>query len=523
MINLMIVDDEETTRNSLMELVPWSDWGITEAHSAENGIAALALAEKFKPSILLTDIRMPKMNGIELAQRFRNLYPECEIVFLSGFSDKEYLKSAIQLHAVDYLDKPVDMEQLKTLFIAVVKKIEHAATQKVDIQYRREEIVVDVICNKTDLSVWMDRVDSGILPLTASEPFRVYTFLFNWSSATAEDEKPLIKQRILHLLNHAPSNTDLRYIAGFVGDRCLAIIANDAAAVQQAKADAFARHMLDWIQEASQGNYSLSAGCSDQTVRTDAFSLSYKAATEAARRQFYAGTNRIYFPNAAAPGCYDLDKGVYNRFKKMLRSDPPEAIIDYVNQLTEAIAGAEDPDMNKIRNLYFNHLRILFEVTMQWDAADSGDEQETTYMWREIDTRITLNELAAFLRSNIEMTMMKPESKAGGIEKIDEIKKYIASHYDSNQLSIQTIAQHTYLSQTYLCAFFKKSTGRTLNEFITALRIEKAKGLLQDRNKKLYDITTEIGLTDTNYFSTLFKKYTGSTPSEYRMKQLYES
>ncbi|SDX12644.1 two-component system, response regulator YesN [Paenibacillus sp. CF384] len=519
----MIVDDEETTRDSLMELVPWSDWGITEAHSAENGIAALALAEKFKPSILLTDIRMPKMNGIELAQRVRSLYPECEIVFLSGFSDKEYLKSAIQLHAVDYLDKPVDMEQLKTLFTAVVKKIVHAANKTVDIQYRREEMVVDVICNKTDLSVWMDRVDSSTLPLTNAELYRVYTFLFNWSSTAAEDEKTLMKQRILHLLNHTPADSDLSYIAGFVGDRRLAIIANDDDESQPERAETFARHLLNRLQEAAQGAYTLTAGCSNQTARTDEFSVLYKDASEAAKRQFYSGTNRIYFSHSAAPAGYEPDKSAYTRFKKILRSDPPESIIAYVNQMTEAIAAAGDPDTNKIRNLYFNYLRILFEVTMQWDAADSGDEQEATYMWREVDTRITLNELAEFLRSNIEMTMQKSETKAGGIEKVDEIKKYIASHYDSNQLSIQTIAEHTFLSQTYLCALFKKSTGRTINEFITELRIEKAKGLLQDRNKKLYDITTEIGLTDTNYFSTLFKKYTGSTPSEYRMKLLYES
>ena len=105
---------------------------------------------------------------------------------------------------------------------------------------------------------------------------------------------------------------------------------------------------------------------------------------------------------------------------------------------------------------------------------------------------------------------------------MDEIKKYIACHYSSNQLSIQNIAQHSCLSDTYLCAYFKKSTGRTLNEYITELRIEKAKELLRDRNLKLYEITDEVGLTDTNYFSTLFKKNTGLTPSEYRVNQLYD-
>jgi two-component system response regulator YesN len=86
-LNLIIVDDEKTTRNNLLTRIPWAELGIESVKNAANGLSALAIAENFRPSILLTDIRMPKMDGIELSKNIRQLYPDCEIIFLSGYTD----------------------------------------------------------------------------------------------------------------------------------------------------------------------------------------------------------------------------------------------------------------------------------------------------------------------------------------------------------------------------------------------------------------------------------------------------
>ena len=102
------------------------------------------------------------------------------------------------------------------------------------------------------------------------------------------------------------------------------------------------------------------------------------------------------------------------------------------------------------------------------------------------------------------------------IPRIREIINYINDNYGNNRLSLQSISESIYLSQTYLCAFFKKATGKTLNQYITEVRIEKAKEMLRDTGIKVYEIAYRVGFTDTNYFSTLFKKHVGITPSEYK-------
>jgi two-component system response regulator YesN len=96
--------------------------------------------------------------------------------------------------------------------------------------------------------------------------------------------------------------------------------------------------------------------------------------------------------------------------------------------------------------------------------------------------------------------------------------KFIRDNFANKKLSIQMIADNTYLSKTYLCSFFKKSTGKTVNEYIMEIRIEKAKELLKENRVKLYEIATNIGFNDSNYFSAIFKKYVGCTPSEFREK-----
>lgn len=111
-MKLMVVEDEKVIRNGLLKHVPWQKLGVWEVQAAENGEKALELAETFHPDIVLSDIRMPGMSGIELCRTLREKYPEIEIIFSTGYADKEYLKAAIDLHAVGYVEKPVNANLL---------------------------------------------------------------------------------------------------------------------------------------------------------------------------------------------------------------------------------------------------------------------------------------------------------------------------------------------------------------------------------------------------------------------------
>ena len=121
MYRLLLADDETATREGILEAINWRELGIGEVQSAKNGIAALEIAAEFVPDILLTDIKMPRMNGIDLAYKIRELNPDCSILIMSGYSEVDYLKSAIHLSAVNFVDKPVEIENWPNGFVNALR------------------------------------------------------------------------------------------------------------------------------------------------------------------------------------------------------------------------------------------------------------------------------------------------------------------------------------------------------------------------------------------------------------------
>jgi two-component system, response regulator YesN len=122
MLKLFVVDDEKLTREGIKESFDWEKIGVEIVGDAEDGIQALSRIEELNPDIIICDVRMPKMDGIELTRVIRSKYPQMQIIFLSGYSDKEYLKSAIKINAVDYIEKPVDDEELKEAVLRAAAK-----------------------------------------------------------------------------------------------------------------------------------------------------------------------------------------------------------------------------------------------------------------------------------------------------------------------------------------------------------------------------------------------------------------
>jgi len=111
-MELLLVEDEQYTRDGIIKFIDWKRLGIKKVYTAEDGLQGVDVARLHLPDIILADVRMPRMNGVEMARRIRTFHPDCELIFISGYSDREYLKSAIHLSALDYISKPLDLNEL---------------------------------------------------------------------------------------------------------------------------------------------------------------------------------------------------------------------------------------------------------------------------------------------------------------------------------------------------------------------------------------------------------------------------
>ena len=112
-MKLLIVDDEKLTREGIISSIAWESLGVSEVYQADDGVRGLELAKEIEPDIVLSDVRMPRMDGIEMSSRLKELFPNINIVFMSGYSDKEYLKAAIRLKAISYVEKPIDPQEIE--------------------------------------------------------------------------------------------------------------------------------------------------------------------------------------------------------------------------------------------------------------------------------------------------------------------------------------------------------------------------------------------------------------------------
>ena len=212
----------------------------------------------------------------------------------------------------------------------------------------------------------------------------------------------------------------------------------------------------------------------------------------------------------------EFDRNLFSAFKDHLRNEDYTAAPDLIRDLTRAVAASGDLDVNRIKNIYFHLLLIIFEAALEQGLIDPLHDQQQNYIWHEIEENKTLNALSQYVLLCLQNIFGRPgETDAAG-RKTGEIKRFIRDRFADRELSIQAVGSHVYLTPTYLCAFFKKSTGKTVNEFITETRLEKARELLKDDRIKLYEVATRVGFSDVNYFSTLFKRYLGCTPTEYR-------
>ncbi len=531
MLKLIIVDDEKTTRDSLEAYIPWKELGIDAVSTAKNGLAALELAEKSAPDIIISDVRMPKMDGIELAMTVRSRYPQCKIIFLSGYSDKEYLKSAINLKAVSYIEKPIQIDEIKSVVSETVALCKEEEQQKAHADKLnsilnenepliRQEIALELIKDNPDITSLSAKYEDLFGIIKSCQSFGVFSISINWDRIVSNDTRLDCKRQLLKLFS---GNTDFSFhsLPGFTEDNIMAII---AAKVHETDYTNYqiALKLSEELTSPSKGLFTFTIGIGPVSADFSALQASWSCACFAVQKQFYCDSKNIFEYTERSGSSFEADKNIFSEFKSILKKQDLKGAGNIIASVTKSAAAKMDSDINSVKNTFFNLLLIIFEVARENHFINKTRDSEKKYIWQEIDATKTLSSLSRYVTSHLEAVLAPVNDKDSINRKIHVIMKYVHEHYAENGLTIQAIAQNVYLSQTYLCAFFKKSTGKTLNEYITEVRIEKSKELLSNIDIKLYEVATSIGFTDANYFSTLFKKYTGCTPSEFRERVYHD-
>lgn len=515
-MHILIADDEELTRNGIISSIDWKALGISKIDSADDGFHALECVKGTPVDILLTDVRMPRMDGIELSRRLRQQNPDCPIIFMSGYSDKEYLKAAINLKAVSYVEKPfVTSEIFEALSEAV------ALVKKLRLQRESNQFFLQETSSKLALALTQpgacDKLESAAKELLDNfAPDQYFTTLIirtdRLFSVTDNDLHAFFAQIRQRLSSHGMDELHTMKHASHV------IIHLHSSKKPEPKM------LLDICHQIR--NMLLAGGITqfhmilgDPVKGCQNAYRSYNNAVLLLQSAFFAPCGSICTPfeNGSVVSMSWLHQ-FPDRFDQVLSDKDQDAACGICDELRQTLYGNRNLLPNQARDLYYKLFMVLSQQQYESKISALTDSLAKSPLER-INNCASFDELHLLLSNAVKQYFEALHAAVPDSSTLFLIKDYISSNYSDSSLSIKDISEHVHLSSSYLCTVFKTETGQTLNQYLTQFRIEKAKQLLLDPRNKISEIAALVGYCDSNYFGKAFKKVVGLSPSEYREKE----
>jgi Response regulator containing CheY-like receiver domain and AraC-type DNA-binding domain len=527
MIRLLIVDDEQATRDGLLNHVDWRDLGVDIVKTADDGLQALQISDSYKPDIVLTDVKMPRMDGIQFAMKLKERLPQCIILFLSSYAEKEYLKSAIHLKALDFLEKPVNLSTIQEHIRAAVqvcnnerelRKAEMEIRNGNELLRHEQQALYWIAPHNNDDNV--SKINAGIEMPPGSAIATAIVKLHNLTDSDFrivqahkyELIETIIKQFAVFGLETRSGFKDAQHLIIHAYSKKLAApeeLVNPLALVRTDLQALIKKQLFTFI------------GIGLLVHRPERLLESYHTAAVAVQRQFFSGYNQItvYNERSTPPANTDYEDELSAVFSSCLEEEKHEAANEALTRITTTLKENEDYLVNNAKNVYFALLLTLFRIADKKKVQLSEAQDDKEYLWSVLFRFNTLQETVNYTEEKLNYFFEQLRSKSTGGSNSNRIFKFIHDNYKDADLSIKSIADYLFLTPNYLSLQFKKETGTTINQYITEYRIEKAKEYLADRRFKLYEIAALVGIQDANYFAKTFKKVTGLTPSEFKEKR----
>ncbi|WP_339279832.1 response regulator [Paenibacillus sp. FSL W8-1187] len=524
MLNVLIVDDELLMRIGLKSLINWEEEGFRITGEAANGKEALELAEAAAPDLIVTDIKMPVMDGLELIREVQRDRPDCQYVILSCLDEFHYAQEAIRLGAADYLIKS-DMKSSQLLRVLdVVKKRAAKTTRKEmdgmppgsvkeSIEYLKETLFKEVIsgykgerdiaANRESLRI---RVQDGPMLLAK---FRIDRFEYLRRKYVEQDEK-LLRYAILNILEEIiPRQRQKEIIVMNSAEYVLLMEWLDDGPPQEFE------KLVDKIQEAMNDflNLTMSIGAS----KADGYKGTRKAFQEADEALddlfFSSGNGLVYYDRPRKKErCIQrfVWKGAALRSFRQDAELGSETALAFLEELKEQLREG-GYTKQAARSAY---IRVLGLISSCFPVLPDSDEDGLNVyekLLREERLEGLHRTVVDYLNSCRSLLTDKelPRSYA---EQACEMMRQLYTE----DISLQFVAEKINVNASYLSRIFKRETGVNFVGYLTRLRMEKAKAMLRENRLKVYEVAERVGYPNTAYFSKLFKKHCGMTPEEFR-------
>lgn len=504
MIRLLIVDDEKTIRNGLAFAVPWNEHGYIVVYTAKNGIDALHFMKTHYADIIISDIKMPRMDGLTLQKEIRKKYPQLPFIFISGYEDFTYAQAALKNGAFSYILKPID---------------------------------VDELLQEVDRACEVYHLQSENMPLKQIIDRNFFGLEKKWDFTDYEHLEESCMSNYFCIINIRCQHTDMHsqlFLVAFQ-EKIQQILVKCFTIPNCALVESSSRGIIFCVMNTSQDalKYAIYQFVQTLTSQLKEYSTTLFGVWTGG---IYRGIDRLidsyvesfdnnsfrYFNqhhDLAVPDSVFFD--VYSQLfgsedliiSFLLQNHVSEAKLYLEEQkdyITAQQLSVEDSRLY-LRHLLYRYIKALLDIN---PSIELPPEIQSYGLFAFMNTPQMFQKLYEYF--DMIQTQIKPISTVSSSNNIKTVKHYIQENYADPYLSLSTIAAHISLNASYLCTEFTKSENMTLSSFITNVRIEHAQNLLLYSEMRIADISLAVGYLNATYFSTTFKKVTGQTPSEFR-------
>lgn len=533
MYKLLIVEDERAIAQGIAKSNPWEEWGFQVSGICSNGEEAVAFIEKDKPDLVLSDIRMPKMDGIALMQYLNAQYPEIKIVILSGYNDFQYLQMAIRNHVAEYLLKPTLLEEFEQLFRKMKQVLDEEA------QHRKErEMQIRVRESNALLKGYgySEEFVESFFYHKDTDSYRVVQFCEQEDKEEIADEMHdkgwhyQRKQSIVKSMNQRVQNQEM---SGFFlcnyEDHITGILCMDEGTAE-AEIESTLLEILDTVKtEMGITLYcAVSSPCEDyrmlpQCYEQTKYCIGQKLLLDTDRRIVWyrqtkeekLGEDFDYFGIGFDEK--NIIKYILNQNKEQLEKEL-SGVFDLFRK-----TAAKSKDYVDIHYVNRICMEILFTVSREIYRYNVHPEKlmsEHNYHYMDVFDKPTLEGKLDFLLGIFELFMQECGTQKESVSKTGElarmVRRIVDEEYMSNLISLEYVAEKVHKNPSYISKVFKNEFDCNFSSYVTDRRLEKSRELLSDPLVKVYEIAETLGWADVSNFIKVFKKKFGISPDEYR-------
>lgn len=500
MYRILIVDDERIERSGIQFLLKQMMLDV-EVEEAPHGLAALEILKKEKFDILLTDIKMPFMDGLGLIEAVDTLYPDIRKVIFSGHSEFDYALKAMKFNVKDYILKPVEPTEFEKVIKKLITELQEykfrMEQNEKSLGYLKEHFLYDLVNGKS-----VEEVEKEALSFFDLKEFNPYNRMilvefnrdFFGEDGTDFEKRYAEKTDIsIQFLNLSPSQT-------------LLFLKDDVADIKE-----FGESICRFVKD----NYNelCYVAISDEFHGLDRFAAAYESVEVLMEGKFYQPVSKVFLNEEAKEEGLIVqisDDTLLKRMKQDIHMKDISSLREHFDRLCDKYKHKTDFSQVYIKFIFSNLLKDFYSNIPGLDEGALNKEIDTLYRSTDLSSvmkimNLNMNRLEQAFSKNPQMLHREIES----------VKTYIYENYDK-ELSVDILASHVNLVPSYLSHIFKKETGQNISKFIKAYRMENAKDMLENTHMKIVDISNKSGYPNVSYFCRSFREYFGISPQKYR-------